>query len=118
MCFEEIYRKNYKQHLKNVNSNEADCKDLSPLVQFKIFSLSKRPHKAKAKESQSFTADEGNPIFDNTEAGDTSSLDPAEPSERKRRHESGESKDSGLDTDYEAKKAREDDALDTNKVPT
>ena len=96
MSFEEVYSENYKQHLKNVNSNEADCKDLSPFGQHKISGLSKRPHKAKAKESQSFTADEGNPIFDNTEAGDTSSLDPAEPSERKRRHESGESKDSGL----------------------
>ena len=75
VCSKEIYRKNYKTHLQTVHpSQNAD--DLSPHGQAKITSLFKpSPHAKVPGDTDVFNVDNDNV--------------------RKRRHESGESVESG-----------------------
>ena len=86
VCTKEIFRKNYKSHLQTSHPN-TDANDLSPLGQIKITSLFKGAGKS-------------NPTYIRVEA-DALDIEltrevEQEKEGRKRRHESGESLDSGL----------------------
>ena len=95
VCSKEIYRKNYKSHLKTSHP-AANCEDLSPLGQGKLTTfLTPVPHPAGAGHDQAglgpSTAGQNIPVV--ADAGDEVT--------RKRRHESGESLESGFIEDEE-----------------
>ena len=88
LCAKEIYRKNYKAHLETTHPN-ANAEDLSPLGQVKITSMFQEVPRSRATTA---VVDQGGEtavleLDTNTQGDDNRSI--------KRRHESGESVESG-----------------------
>ena len=125
-CIKEIYRKNYKTHLQTVHPSQ-NSEDLSPFGQQKSTSMFSAP---KNPVQQQKPPVESSDVFDHSRAGvlvhgdvgvegdDEGSLSLGASS--KRRHESGESVESGYveeDSSSTPKKKREN-AEDKNEALT
>ena len=98
VCTKEVYRKNYKTHLQSSHPSQ-NCEDLSPLGQSKITSLFEPVPPPKPTD-----------VVD-----EEIELSLLEGQSKKRRHESGESVESGFTDTYEdttsgKKKTKNDDA--------
>ena len=108
VCSKEIYRKNYKSHLKTSHP-AANCEDLSPFGQGKLTTfLTPSPvsHPADAGHDQAGLgpSSAGQNILVVDDAGDEVT--------RKRRHESGESLESGFIDDEEVPSSEKSKKVD------
>ena len=104
VCTREIFRKNYKSHLQTSHPN-ADANDLSPLGQIKITSLFKGAGKSNPTD-----------IRVEADALDIELTREVEEEEegRKRRHESGESLESGFDEPVSDEKKRKEEKVEVD----
>ena len=112
LCAKEIYRKNYKAHLETTHPN-ANAEDLSPLGQVKITSMFQEVPRSRATTA---VVDQGGEtavleLDTNTQGDDNRSI--------KRRHESGESVESGYfeaESSEKKKKNTEDSNVSINTL--
>ena len=88
VCFKEMYRKNYKSHLESSHPTE-NSDDLSPLGQIKISTFFQQKKQEVLPEVDVHEVAEEDPHYDGID------------NNRKRRHESGESIESGYYDDNE-----------------